>query len=57
MRDGHPAAAGQETDDSTVICEGTAAYEAAEAIAVYEQYSYSYPEDDEAGFQRLANTR
>ena len=26
MRDGHPAAAGQETDDSTVICEGTAAY-------------------------------
>ena len=47
-RDGHPAAAGQETDDSTVICEGTAAYEAAEAIAVYTQYSYSYPENDEA---------
>ena len=48
MRDGHPAAAGQETDDSTVICEGTAAYEAAEAIVVYTQYSYSYPENDEA---------
>lgn len=48
MRDGHPAAAGQETDDSTVICEDTAAYEAAEAIVVYTQYSYSYPENDEA---------
>ena len=54
MRDGHPAAAGQETDDSTVICEGTAAYEAAEAIAVYEQYSYSYPENDEAWARRFA---
>ena len=53
MRDGHPAAAGQETDDSTVICEGTAAYEAAEAIAVYEQYSYSYPENDEAWARRF----
>lgn len=40
MRDGHPAAAGQETDDSIIIREDTAAYEAAEAIAVYEQYSY-----------------
>lgn len=44
---------GQETDDSTVICEGTAAYEAAEAIAVYEQYSYSYPENDEAWARRF----
>lgn len=57
MRDGHPAAAGQETDDSTVICEGTAAYEAAEAIAVYEQYSYSYPENDEAGPDALSRMR
>ena len=48
MQDGHPAAAGQKTDDSTVICEGTAAYEAAEAIAVYEQYSCAYSENDEA---------
>lgn len=51
--DGHPAAAGQETDDSIIIREGTAAYEAAEAIAVYEQYSYSYPEDDEAWARRF----
>lgn len=34
--------------------EGTAAYEAAEAIAVYEQYSYSYPENDEAWARRFA---
>ena len=54
MRDGHPAAAGQETDDSIIIREGTAAYEAAEAIAVYEQYSYSYPENDEAWARRFA---
>jgi len=53
-RDGHPAAAGQETDDSIIIREGTAAYEAAEAIAVYEQYSYSYPENDEAWARRFA---
>lgn len=52
MRDGHPAAAGQETDDSTVICEGSAAYEAAEAIAVY-THSYSYPENDEAWARRF----
>ena len=54
MRDGHPAAAGQETDDSIIIREDTAAYEAAEAIAVYEQYSYSYPENDEAWARRFA---
>lgn len=52
-RDGHPAAAGQETDDSIIIREGTAAYEAAEAIAVYTQYSYSYPENDEAWARRF----
>ena len=53
MRDGHPAAAGQETDDSIIIREDTAAYEAAEAIAVYEQYSLKPGPD---ALRRMRNT-
>lgn len=54
MQNGRIAAAGQETDDSIIIREGTAVCEAAEAIALYTQYACPEPERDEDWAGRFA---